>query len=480
MEQQNDELQICHQCVGEQFLSREIKTTGKAAKCNYCESESFCWTIEALADRIEQAFAEHFIRTSPEPDNWEQSLLENWAPDYTWERHGEPVLWVIGNTAEIPDQAGEDVLDMLSRRHDDFEMKTMGEESEFAPTSHYEPKDLNAYVWQQEWRNFERTLRTEARYFGRAATAHLAAVFGGIDRLSTSDGKSLVVSAGPGTSIEALFRARVFQADKPLKEALCRPDQHLSSPPARMASAGRMNARGISVFYGATAKVVALAEVRPPVGSYVVLASFKVIRPLRLLNLSALENTHDDGSLFDPALLPRLERVAFLRTLGRKMTRPVMPDDQEFDYLATQAVADFLATENAPLLDGIIFESTQSDEGANIVLFHSASRVAIMDLPEGTDISASTVSHDEDGAYPDYWVREEVPPAKEEEPAPKPGIWPLIGMLADPQVDHDARQETLDILPDTIEVHHIKKVRVESDAYTVVRHRYQKRENAHF
>jgi hypothetical protein len=320
MEQQDDELQICHQCVGEQFLSHEIKTTGKASKCSYCESENLCWTIESLADRIEQAFAEHFTRTSPEPDDWEQSLLGDQQSNYTWERHGEPVLWVIGNTAEIPDQASEDVLDMLSDRHDDFEMNTMGEETEFAPNSYYELKDLNADVWQQEWRNFERTLRTEARYFGRAASAHLAAVFGGIDRLATSDCKSLEVNAGPGTSIEVLFRARVFQADKPPKEALCRPDQHLGSPPARMASAGRLNARGISVFYGATAKGVALAEVRPPVGSYVALASFKVIRPLRLLNLSALEKTHDNGSLFDPASLRRLERVAFLRTLGRKMT----------------------------------------------------------------------------------------------------------------------------------------------------------------
>lgn len=479
MEQQDDEPHICHHCVGEQFLSQEIKLTGIASICSYCKSESLCWAIETLADRIEQAFADHFIRTSPDPDSWEQSLLGDRESNYIWERHGEPVLWVIGETAQIPDQASQDVLDMLSSRHEDFEMMTMGEESEFAPNSHYELKDLNADVWQQEWRNFERTLRTEARYFGRAATAHLAAIFGGIDQLATTDCHSLVQDAGPSTSIEVLFRARVFQAEEHLNEALCRPDRHLGSPPTRKASAGRMNACGISVFYGATAKGVALAEVRPPVGSYVALASFKVIRPLRLLNLSALEKAHDDGSHFDPTLLGRLERVAFLRTLGKKMTRPVMPDDQEFDYLATQAVADYLATENDPPLDGIIFESTQSDEGVNVVLFHSASRVAIMDLPEGTDIRASTVSHDEDGAYPDYSVWEEVPSSKEENSS-EPDTWPLIGMLADAQVDHDARQETLDILPATVEVHHIKKVKIESDAYTVERHRYPKRKYTRF
>ena len=262
----------------------------------------------------------------------------------------------------------------------------MGEEFEFNADSYYEQKDSSGITWQYEWRQFERTLKTEARYFSRAATDHLAAVFGRIDQLGSLDGKSVVRDAGPGTPIEVLFRARVFQSEEPLKEALCRPDRHLGSPPARAAAAGRMNARGISVFYGATSADVALAEVRPPVGSKVALATFRIIRPLRLLDLSALENASDAGSVFDPTLLQRLERVSFLKSLGRKMTRPVMPDDQEFDYLATQAVADFLATENDPPLDGIRFNSTQSEEGDNIVLFHKASRVKNMDLPAGVEL----------------------------------------------------------------------------------------------
>ena len=43
-----------------------------------------------------------------------------------------------------------------------------------------------------------------------------------------------------------------------------------------------------------------------------------------------------------------------------------MPDDEAFDYLATQAIADFLATENEPRLDGIIFQSAQSKEAATL------------------------------------------------------------------------------------------------------------------
>ena len=45
-------------------------------------------------------------------------------------------------------------------------------------------------------------------------------------------------------------------------------------------------------------------------------------------------------SVYDPTLASRLGRARFLRSLAQRMTRPVMPDDEAFDYLPTQAVAD--------------------------------------------------------------------------------------------------------------------------------------------
>jgi hypothetical protein len=70
-------------------------------------------------------------------------------------------------------------LEILGERYDDFDKAAMGDECEFHPESHYELKDLNDTTWQYEWRCFERTLRTEARCFSRAAADHLAAVSAG-------------------------------------------------------------------------------------------------------------------------------------------------------------------------------------------------------------------------------------------------------------------------------------------------------------
>ena len=242
----------------------------------------------------------------------------------------------------------------------------------------------------------------------------------------STEGAPLVVDAGPGTSLSGIYRARVFQSDDRLVAALCRPDQQLGSPPASLATAGRMNARGVSVFYGANDPRVAIAEVRPPVGSQVAVARFEIVRPLRLLDLTALRTVSEGGSIFDPELASRMERAMFLRSLSQRLTRPVMPDDEDFDYLPTQAIADFLATQNQPTIDGIMFPSVQvAGDALNVVLFYKAALVGTIELPKGTEIKAKTGQMYEEGWETEYAVIEEVPPrpASHETPTEDDG-WP--------------------------------------------------------
>jgi hypothetical protein len=469
---------ICCACVGEAYLSHEIEQTGDETECSYCEETAQCWTVEDLSNRIETAFEHHYIRTSDQPTAWQQSLLSDRESDYDWTRDGYPVLDAIKDAAEIPREAAEDVLSILDDKHGDFDSAAMGEETEFASDSYYEETGPTSQVWHEEWRRLEESLKKEARFFSRTAAAHLASVFGDIDKLKTRDGRSLVVDAGPQFALAYVYRARVFQANERLEEALCRPDLYLGSPPARLASAGRMNARGISVFYGATDASVAIAEVRPPVGSKAAIAKFSIIRPLRLLDLTALEEVHDGGSIFDQSLKGRLERAAFLQSLGLRITRPVMPDDEAFDYLTTQAIADFLATENEPRLDGIIFQSAQSKAGLNVVLFHKAARIETMEFPKGTEFEAYSGHGTEDGWETDYSVRELVP-APPVSPLPNEGR-NVLGFLS-PQGppsywDDDFREATLRVDPTSVEVHHVDWVQVQCTSHKVDRHRSEKRD----
>ncbi|MCY1305634.1 RES domain protein [compost metagenome] len=162
------------------------------------------------------------------------------------------------------------------------------------------------------------------------------------------------------------------------------------------------------------------------------------------------------------------------------MTRPVMPADQEFDYLATQAVADFLATENTPALDGIVFESTQAEGGKNVVLFHKASRVRDMDLSAHVERTVTTEGYDEDGPYPDYHVHSVVMPRKEGQDLRPLGevLWDL-DVEADPS-DPAPTSYTLEVIPDSVEVHHVEQVEVKCTVFKVTCSTSEPREGEKF
>lgn len=238
-----------------------------------------------------------------------------------------------------------------------------------------------------------------------------------------------------------------------------------------------MNARGISVFYGANNPDVAVAEVRPPVGSQVAVARFDIVRRLRLLDLTALSAVTEDGSVFDTGWAARLERATFLRSLSQRITRPVMPDDEAFEHLPTQAIADFLATENEPVLDGVVFPSVQAEGGGlNVVLFHKAAHVGAMEIPEGTEIDASTGHTSEDGWEVDYSVSERVPPKKPPKDKGDEDQWPDLAAFAGGAWrthDVDLPDATLSIDIESVKVHVVRSVQFQCDTHDVRRHRWE-------
>jgi hypothetical protein len=475
---------LCFHCVGEAFLKSEIEAKGQEEKCSYCARTAKSYSIGEMSERIERVFDEHYIRTPDEPDSWQYTMAGDKESDYQGARAGVPVVYAITDAAEMPVDAACDIQQILEEKFSDYDAALEGLETEFSSDSYYEEKGTNDAFWQGEWRQFERSLKTQERFFNQSGAKHLASIFDGIDTMQTLDGRPMIVDAGPDTSLGALYRARVFQSDDKLEVALARPDKHIGPPPSAFANAGRMNAHGISVFYGASDPTVALAEVRPPVGSQVAVARFEIVRPIRLLDLTALGDVTMRGSIFDPTFNQHLERAMFLRGLSRRITVPVMPDDEAFEYLATQAIADFLATETTIPVDGIIFPSVQvAGKAQNIVLFHEAARVEEIDLPEGTDVSVSFGQMYEEGWEIKYTVIEEIPP-KTEEPEKKSPTG-----FRNPTIPHagsadystpDERPPTLKIDLESIKVHIIKVVEFTAKEHSVHRYRCEKREPPSF
>ncbi|WP_054209053.1 hypothetical protein [Bosea vaviloviae] len=58
-----------------------------------------------------------------------------------------------------------------------------GDETEFSSDSYYEEKGSSIEAWHQDWTAFERSLKTEARFFSQAAAKHLVSVFGDIETM---------------------------------------------------------------------------------------------------------------------------------------------------------------------------------------------------------------------------------------------------------------------------------------------------------
>lgn len=478
-EDPDDTKRICHRCVGEPYLRKEIAKRGEKHSCSFCGKVARTYTIEEMAGRVETAFEQHYERTSDQPTSLQYSMLSDRESDYNWERDGEPVVDAIANAADVSEDAARDIHAILEDRHSDFESATMGEETEFGDESYYEEKALTDHTWQEDWQAFETSLKTETRFFNEHAARHLESVFEGIEALTTKKGRTPIVEMGPGFNLTTLYRARVFQASDDLKAALARPDLNLGSPPSRVASAGRMNARGVSVFYAATSPDVALAEVRPPVGSRAIVGSFEITRPLRLLNLMALSELHVVGSIFDVTLASRMEKATFLRSLTHRISKPVMPNDEAFEYLPTQAVADFLSSHSKLSLDGIVFPSVQSGTGLNVVLFHKAARVEELALPPGTTVEAELDRSTEDGREADYAVYEEVPPTKTgPSDLEKHGFGDLsalsISSARRSAWNADHRHATLRVIPDSLIVHHVRAVKISTEEHSVRRRRSEK------
>ena len=436
--------------------------------------------MEDVATLVEEAFERHFRRTADHPDGFEWALTTDPEVDYVWVREGDSAVEAIAMAVQCSEEVAQDLQAALRDRHYDLEMAKAGEETEFADESCYAEKGANDFEWRAEWRSFEKSLKTRARFFSPTASTLLEDTFAELEGLSTVRGNPLVVEVGPEQPLDAVWRARVFESQEELMVALVRPHVEIAPPPPKKARAGRMNAEGISAFYGAKDPDVAVAEVRPPVASHVLVARFQLTRMLRLLDLTALGAVEESGSHFDPTFASRMNRAAFLRTLSQRISQPVVPQDTGLDYLPTQAIADFLANVRTPTIDGIAYPSSQAHEDpVNIVLFHHACRVEAPNVTVGAKIKARAQEDLETGEVVGYDVIETVPleprsegvnAATDQEGVVRfePGASPRIDERLSVSGD-DTREPALKLDLHSIMVRVVRGVRYESDLRPVSR-----------
>ena len=400
----------------------QIMQSGEVACCDFCGLE-LRPTIELdeLAEQVHSVLKKHFFMTSPEP---EDIIHIEAAKEGYWEQPGDLVTDVIIGLIDSSEKLAESVRECLSDKYDPWGKDAMIDPCPYASDSQYEGRAIGAYKFQESWSSFRQEILFRSRFFNQSAKSALDHLFQGVALLVTHTGDPVVRVLSPSDSI---FRARLAKSDNVLEEILKATPKSLGAPSGLYANAGRMNAEGISVFYGATDKDTCIAEIRAPVGGYVVIGQFLPLRELRLLDLTRLRKVFLAGSLFDSEHTQALSRVHFLKQLEAELSQPVMPGSESRDYLPTQVVAEYLGTHPDMELDGIVFASsqialeegeetdTEEQQGKNVVLFSHACGLKGYDLPYGTEIDVRRYFSDPDDLDHSMWFWEKVSDSPEQE-----------------------------------------------------------------
>ena len=270
-------------------------------------------------------------------------------------------------------------------------MSWFDDETTFVPVS-------PSQQFRRLWERYEWSCKHQGRFFSSDLKGMLDELFkdmrsfldpaqDGLFEDMRSKGQSPFFSIIPGGELSVLYRARLAKTrDEALAFAKA-PAIQIGSPPSVDAIPGRMNAGGISVFYGALSEKTCVAELRPRVGGLAVLGRFRVIRDLRLLDFTKFNEHFLNESVFSANHDLRESKLAFLQEIGEIIGKPIQPHEELLDYVPTQVLAEYLRQEHD--LDGLIYPSAQHASNqdsadlddstrrsnSNIVLFHHAARV---------------------------------------------------------------------------------------------------------
>lgn len=362
---------VCHNCIGESFLNFLILNTGTKLNCTYCKQVDNAFTLDDIAGRVHNVFNNFYRATNDEPEDWQYTLLKDKESTYEWDREGDSVEDIVCDILDADNSIAIDIAKILSDKHYDYELAKMSMESPYSEDSKYERKELDGKEFKNKWAQFEARLKNSSRYFGH--NDFLNEIFRNINQLAKDRHSRLIVDIGPDNDISTIYRARIIHPLSEIQKALVNPELGLGPPPQNLSKAGRMNARGIAVLYGALTSETAISEIRPPVGADVLVGSFDILNPLRVLDTEALKAIEVEGSLFDSQYFEDLELCNFFNQLSYRLSKPVMPDDEPFEYLATQVISDFLSTNTELNIHGILYPSVyMGGKGKNIVIFSTS------------------------------------------------------------------------------------------------------------
>jgi hypothetical protein len=342
----------CADHVEDDALEALIADEAASTVCSYCGGEAkepFAAAVDLIVERFAESLPQEWGGADEETIPWEGGYV--WKTLDTWDLITDGLNWPLNNSDLI-----QDVVSALPEQawvQRDFYRLTPSERLRFA------------------WSDFIQVVKHERRYFFSDHSAEEADALRDRDEMTPGEMLTaiggVVVEAGlvrtlhPG---EKLFRARSHGCDETLDGAV-----DLGAPEAdRVHNSSRMSPAGVSVFYGAFDPATAREEARSanPERSAITVGRFEVTRPLRVVDLS---RQPDVPSLLDPERALRPGHI-FLRHFVDEIAKPFVHDEViHIEYVPTQIVTEWFASEFPGGLDGLLYRSSRSSGGVNATLF---------------------------------------------------------------------------------------------------------------
>ena len=165
--------------------------------------------------------------------------------------------------------------------------------------------------------------------------------------------------------------------------------QEIDAPPSEKAREGRINPKGISYLYLASNTETAIAEVRPWLEKMVTVGEFSLSRDVTVVDAS--QDKHGRYSISERKIEEPSEKWEpyVWRDINRSFSIPVSVGEEHRYYVPTQYLSECF--KNAGY-DGIVYKSSLTKEGYNIVLFDPKS--ARLNAAGLFDIKSITYSYD--------------------------------------------------------------------------------------
>lgn len=374
----NEESLMCHRCTSDDGLRRKIRKSVKRGVCSVCDRQAkYLVSFDELANWVEGIWQLWFGRA---PD---ESCFDPNSDRLSYTQGGDTAELLIGELigCKCDDDAVTDAIIELLGRGGHYEVMQGGDP--LVDDCQYQERKLYREEFGFPWEEFVDSLKHQSRFFNEEAVLFFDRLFSDLEEVRISEesnhfsggilsaekkGRPVVTEYSPGRI--CIYRARKVETDSALSKIMDSPELEMMNPPSVYAAEGRMNPKGVSYFYGANSRDACVAELRPSISEKIVSVEFDLSRSVRLLDLTLLQKGRHRSlvSMFDDDYLEKRIYRELLGRLHDLIAQPVL-DGEEFNYLPTQAMSEYLAMKIKPRIDGVIYESVQCKDAKNVVLF---------------------------------------------------------------------------------------------------------------